>query len=121
MVGLLTFYQGESCHYFLLVCAFSPALTCAFAVPLYTDKTFQVMEKPSAWEAGPSGGQRLVPRPGRAPTADLWRYFVRFLVPLRTYLGVTFAKKKKRLPSTISTFILVVEGWDAIPTPSKCL
>ena len=31
LVGLLTFYQGESCHHFLLVCAFSPALTCVFS------------------------------------------------------------------------------------------
>ena len=31
LVGLLTFYTGESYHHFLLVCAFSPALTCVIS------------------------------------------------------------------------------------------
>jgi len=72
LVGLFTFYLVEKCHYFLLVCAFSPALTCAFLALLYTNNTFQVVEEPPALEAGPSGGQRPVPRPGQAPEAQVW-------------------------------------------------
>ena len=55
--GLFTFYLGESYHHFLLVCAFSPALTCVFLLALlYTKNTFQVVEEPPALEAGPQPG-----------------------------------------------------------------
>ena len=64
MVGLFTFYLGEKCHYFLLVLAFSPGLTCVFLALLYTDDSFQVVEEPPAWEAGPSWGQRQAPDRG---------------------------------------------------------
>ena len=109
LVGLL-FLSGEKYYYFLLVCAFSPALTCVFLALLYTNTTFQV-EEPPAWEAGPSGGQRQVPHPGRAPAADRWRYFVWSLVPhwTTTCLEGNVGKEKERLPSTTRTFISLKE------------
>ena len=96
LVGLLTFYHGESCPYFLLVWAFSPVLTCVFLALLYPNHTFRVVEMPPAWEAGPSGGQLQVPRPGRAPAAQLWRYFVWFLAHLGPIWGLLLQKEEPK-------------------------
>ena len=69
-----------------------------FHAVLYTNNTFQVMEEePPAWEAGPSGGQRQVPRSGRAPEAQLWGYFV-WLEKLETTLRTV---KGREIPTAV--------------------